>query len=81
MQVKGKCEGVIGGYNDNCNPILLRPLKREADKIQPNKKKKIEQKYNEIMLPDREWLQDNEINKAPDVTHKSCKKDSLLQCS
>lgn len=39
MQVKGKCEGVIGGYNDNCNPILLRPLKREADKIQPNKKK------------------------------------------
>jgi len=25
-----------------------------------------------------EWLQDNEINEAPDVTHKSCKKDSLL---
>lgn len=36
MQVKGKCEGVVGGYNDNCNPILLQSLKREADKIQPN---------------------------------------------
>jgi len=32
-QVKGKCEGVLEGYNDNCIPILLQSLKREANKI------------------------------------------------